>query len=383
MRGGVPVVSIAGGGPTHEQFPGHEPTLEQIFERLLVELQPDVVLATHLLHHSPGYVGVAHRWGIPVVLELHDFFATCPRAHLQRRSGELCTGPEGGRACAEHCFSHQRDSELRWALRAQSFREAVRTADAVLCPSRFVARAFDPLRAPGRGVEVVGNAVTSFGPVLRTRRDEQAPLQLASIGVTVEHKGFQVVVEALRRAALPAVRYTILGLTASPQDRTLHRAAKRIPGLELRLFGGFEPAHLPTLLADTDALVVPSLVAETYSIVAREAFACGVPVIASRIGALPDAIRIEQNGWLFEPGDASGLTMLLQELDGDRPRLRRAAEGIQPDDVITVEQRTDRLETLLAEVLNDRRDLRDEGAELRLMRAALAAQDTNRPLVGR
>jgi glycosyltransferase involved in cell wall biosynthesis len=373
----VPVVSIVGGGTKVEQFPEHEPSLERIFERVLVEADPDVVLATHLRHHSPGYVAVAHRWGIPIVLELHDFFAMCPRAHLQRRSGELCGGPEGGSACAKHCFPEQRDAELRWALRSRSFAEAVRCADEVLAPSRFVADAFEPLRDARSPIHVVENAVASLGPVLRSDPDATTPLHLASIGVTVEHKGFQVVVEALRRVALPASRYTILGVALQPHACKLHEAADEIPGLELRLFGGFSPAHLPALLADADALVVPSLVAETYSIVAREAFACGLPVIASRIGALPDAIRPGDNGWLFAPGGASELAALLQQLDGDRSLLRRAASGIRASDMTSVAARTDRVEALL-ETAVERADPhvgRREGAELSLMRDALAASD--------
>src|SRR5689334_11635210 len=78
IRDGVPVVSIAGGGSSFGLYPGREPALELIFERMLIEFAPDVVLVTHLLHHSPGYVEVAHRWGIPIVLELHDFFMACP-----------------------------------------------------------------------------------------------------------------------------------------------------------------------------------------------------------------------------------------------------------------------------------------------------------------
>lgn len=388
-RDGVPIVSIAGGGATYEQFPGHEPQLEQVFERMLVELDPDVVLATHLLHHSPGYVGVAQRWGVPVLLELHDFFAICPRAHLQRRSGEPCDGPAGGSACARHCFVEQHDAELRWALRAQSFREAVRAADAVLCPSRFVADALAPLREGARPIEVVPNGVARPGPAprpaaAREERAPDAPLRLASIGVTVEHKGFQVVVEALRRAALPAASYTILGRAVDPLRRELHRAAEDVAGLELRLFGDFEPAHLPALLAETDALVVPSLVAETFSIVAREGFACGLPVIASRIGALPDAIREGENGWLFAPGDASGLAALLQILDRDRHLLRDAAAAIRPGDMTTVAERTDRLEALLAELAGrPRTPGRDGTEELRVMRAAVASQDRERRRVVR
>jgi glycosyltransferase involved in cell wall biosynthesis len=340
-RNGVPVISIAGGGSTFGRFPGHEAALEQTFERVLLELDPELVLITHQLHHSPGYVDVAHRWGVPVVLELHDFFALCPRAHLQRVSGELCGGPEGGRACAVHCFADQDDAGARWSLRAHSFADAVHDADAVLCPSRYASE----------------------------------PLRLASIGVTVEHKGFHVVVEALRRARLPAARYTVFGLTAEPGARELRRAAKQVPGLELRLFGGFEPHMLPVLLADVDAVVIPSLVAETYSIVAREALVCGVPILASRIGALPDAVREGENGRLFEPGDATGLALLLQDLAADRAALRQLAAGIRDDDALPVQARADALETLLHDVVaRGPRGACEPAGDLALVREALATR---------
>jgi glycosyltransferase involved in cell wall biosynthesis len=378
IRDGVPVVSIVGADSTFERFPGHESALDRIFERMLIELLPDVVLVTHLLHHSPGYVEVAHRWGVPVVLELHDFFMLCPRIHLQRRSGELCGGPEGGSACARHCFGDQADPELRWALRSRSFADAVRAADKVLAPSQFVAEAFAAARGHDRPIHVVDNAVAPLGPVLRPEPEPGAPLRLASIGVTVEHKGFQVVVEALRLAALPSASYTIFGVALPPLSGELHDAADRVPGLELSLANGFAPAHLPVLLADADVLVVPSIVPETYSIVAREAFACGLPVIASRIGALPTAIRPDDNGWLFEPGDATDLAELLRRLHHDRGMLRRAASGIRADDVTSVAARSDRVEALLEEASSHAVEHGEPRGtpELELMREALAVADT-------
>lgn len=384
VREGVPVVVVHGGGREFERFPTNEPALERIFERMLVELTPDVVLVTHLMHHSPGYVAVARRWNVPVVLELHDFFSICPRAHLERRSGELCGGPEGGRACAEHCFPGQQAGRLRWALRSQSFREAVRCADEVLAPSRYLAESLETLRGSGSPIRVVENGVAPFEAVVRPDPDPDAPLHLASIGVTVQHKGFHVVVDALRRAELPAARYTVLGMPLAPGARELQEAAEDVDGLELRLFGEFSPTNLPALLADADLLVVPSLVPETYSIVAREGFACGLPAIASRIGALPEAIRQGENGWLFSPGNASELAVLLQRLHDDRSLVERAAAGIQAGDVTSVEARTDRIEALLEEVRS--RTVGDDGCaspELATMREELAGLGQRRRRIWR
>ncbi|MGN6258489.1 MAG: glycosyltransferase [Solirubrobacterales bacterium] len=381
VREGVPVQSIVGGGSAFERFPVQEPVLERIFERVLVEVDPDVVFATHLLNHSPGYVPVAHRWGVPVVLALHDFFMLCPRVHLQRRSGDLCPGPEGGQACATHCFGDQPDPLLRWSLRSRSFATALREADQVTAPSQFLADAFAARRGAAAPIRIVPNGVGPVGPVLpseSTAGGDRAPLRLASIGVTVEHKGFQTVVDALRMATLPECEYTIFGVALLPLSFELQEMADEVPGLQVRLFNGFSPSHLPVLLADADALVVPSIVPETYSIVAREAFACGVPVIAAAIGALPEAIREGDNGWLFEPGDAVDLAALLQRLDRDRSQLRRAAAGIRPDEVTSVEEHCDLVEGLLREAVEEGPGESDEGPELGLMREALIDLDLRR-----
>jgi glycosyltransferase involved in cell wall biosynthesis len=375
-RGGVPVVTIAGGGTDFGRFPLREPALERIFERLLLELEPDVVLITHLMHHSPGYVDVAHRWRVPVVLELHDQFAICPRAHLQRRSGAACDGPEGGKACARYCFSEQHDARLRWALRSKSFAEALRSADEVVAPSRFLADQLAGVRGDEAPIRVLDNAVAELGPAPRSERDPNSPLELVSIGITIEHKGFQVAVEALRQAAIPA-RYTIFGIALQPGAGELRKAAEEAPNLELRLFGGFAPKFLPALLGDADAVLVPSLVPETFSIVVREAFACGLPAIASRIGALPEAIRDGENGWLFDPDDPTGLAELLCRIDEDRDLLRRAAEGARSSELVTVTARAARVERLLEEAVErGARSDETEGSELRLMREELVEAET-------
>lgn len=348
---GVAVVRIAGANSSFGLYPGHESDMERAFTTVLAETTPDVVILSHLLYHSAQYVGIAHAWRIPVLLELHDFYAACPLAHLQRVSGERCGGPDGGTACAAHCFDQQDDAHARWALRALEFQHAVQDADVVLSPSRFVADYFAPMRAPSPPIRVIGNGVGLPRTELRAPRAADAPLHLASIGVVVEHKGPHVVVEALRRAQLGRVRYTLLGAVVEDYARELREAAERVPDLELKLFGPFQPVELPALLGDVDLVVVPSLVWETYSIAAREALACGVPVLASRLGALPEAVREGENGLLFTAGSADDLAALLSELNANRERLVGLGDGIRTTDWMTVDDRTDALEAILGEAV--------------------------------
>jgi glycosyltransferase involved in cell wall biosynthesis len=69
---------------------------------------------------------------------------------------------------------------------------------------------------------------------------------------------------------------------------------------------------LLTLIQQARCVVVPSEWYENASLAILEAFACGKPVIAARIGGNPELLQDRLNGWLFEPGNVAELSMCLQ-----------------------------------------------------------------------
>ena len=82
------------------------------------------------------------------------------------------------------------------------------------------------------------------------------------------------------------------------------------------------------LLSEADALVVASRTPETYSLAAREAWSRGIPVLASRLGALTDAVEEGRNGFLFDHGDPGELASALRRLVAEPqliPELRAGA----------------------------------------------------------
>ena len=361
---GLEVLMMSGGGPLHGRFPKHGATLERLFERTLLDVDPDVVLICHLMDHSPAYVTIAHRWGVPVAFELHDYYAVCEQARLERVSGELCDGPHGGRACARHCFAGQERTRERWALRTHMFRRALEQADALVAPSQFVAdyftAAFGATIATPR---VLGNGVSVPGPA-SYRRPAEGPLRIAYVGTVVAHKGVHVIVEALGRARLDEVELTLFGLTVEPYFGELMNRAAEISGLKIGSFGPYEPEQLRLLLTDIDLVIVPATWWETYSIVIREALACGIPVIASRLGALPEGIRDGENGMLFEAGSSAELAQILVHLDTNRDTLARLRAGIRPSDWTSVPERAGRMRELLLELATRRADARGAQDEL-------------------
>src|SRR5206468_4082134 len=82
----------------------------------------------------------------------------------------------------------------------------------------------------------------------------------------------------------------------------------RAAGADVRFTGNLPPAELGTLRARARVELVPSRAAETFGLAAAEAMAAGLPVLASRSGALAELVP---EGQLVAPGDARALAQAL------------------------------------------------------------------------
>ncbi|MBN1662224.1 MAG: N-acetyl-alpha-D-glucosaminyl L-malate synthase BshA [Deltaproteobacteria bacterium] len=93
---------------------------------------------------------------------------------------------------------------------------------------------------------------------------------------------------------------------------------------DLRFFG--LRRNIAPIIAQADVMLMPSRV-ESFGLAALEAMACGVPVVAARVGGLPEVVLHEKTGFLFEPGDYAGASKALFRLltDGDLYRTMHRA----------------------------------------------------------
>ncbi len=112
-------------------------------------------------------------------------------------------------------------------------------------------------------------------------------------------KGLHLAIEAAKRAAMPL----LIGGEVFPypdHQRYFEEEVRPMLDGHRRFLGPVGLARKRRLLAAAQCLVIPSLVAETSSLVAREALAAGTPVIAFRRGALPETITHGRTGFLVE-----------------------------------------------------------------------------------
>jgi glycosyltransferase involved in cell wall biosynthesis len=127
-------------------------------------------------------------------------------------------------------------------------------------------------------------------------------MRLAYIGGIAWQKGIHVVLDALQGLE-EKVELWIAG--DESYDPAYTRRLRALATPNVRFLGLLAHTQVWETLAQTDAVVVPSLWYETYSLITHEAFAAHVAVIASRLGALEEAVRDGIDGLLVPPGDVA------------------------------------------------------------------------------
>jgi glycosyltransferase involved in cell wall biosynthesis len=277
------------------------------FDRTLAELRPDIV-HTHELYPliSPWIIRRARAAGVPVVHSCYDFRLTCPVA-THYREGRVCTdcldhGPH--RAAIRNCRDNRAES-LAFAARAVVARRA-RLFDGV---TRFIVLSdFSRTWFVGQAgiardrIDVNGCAID----LPETAVDPAAGGYVAFAGRFVPEKGVEGLIEAARIARLPL---RLAGMAA-------HHPAIR-DGDDIACVETPTRATLMDFYRGAKMLVVPSLWFETFAIVAAEAMAHGIPVIASDIGALADTVQRDRTGLLVPPGDSGALAAAMTRLWND------------------------------------------------------------------
>jgi glycosyltransferase involved in cell wall biosynthesis len=245
---------------------------------------------------SPSLYWAAARAGVPVVQTLHNFRLMCLNALFLRegRVCEDCMGHVPWRGVARACYrgSHAASAALAGMLTLHrglgTYRNKVARYIALneFCRGKFIEGGL-----PAECVVVKPNFVDFDMPKPVSREG------LLFVGRLSVEKGVATLAEAMQ--LLPEARLRVAG--DGPEAGLLGGVA----GVT-RL--GSQPGEaVRQEMSRAMALVVPSIWYENFPRTIVEAFACGLPVIASRIGALADIVCDGETGLLFEPGNPRDL----------------------------------------------------------------------------
>jgi glycosyltransferase involved in cell wall biosynthesis len=260
---------------------------------------------------------------IPIVWTLHDYRLVCPNTSFLS-NGEICE------RCLPNRFHEAVLQRCKKGSLAASFVAMLTTwydrligipriVDCFITPSDFlkgklVQGGFDPAR-----ITTVPNFVD-----LSTYRALPERDYFLYVGRLSPEKGLDILVRAV--ATLDEGRLIIVG--TGPEEEAL-RALTREAGASRVEFAGYRSGdELKTLLAGAQFVVLPSRWYENLPFAVMEAFAAAKPVVASRIGGIPEMVDDGMNGILFPMGDEAALAEALRRMLRDREaRLEMGRRG--------------------------------------------------------
>jgi glycosyltransferase involved in cell wall biosynthesis len=392
----------------HEEFSETfaNPRVEAAFHRVVTAMKPDIVHVQHLMLLSLGLPQMSRAAGARVVMTLNDFWLYCVRfGQLLLPNGHLCDGPNlpDCEACLhDFVFSQGKPEKavikllqvtrelsgvdlaplVYWAQdrsrflrkrkqatgsvsakagahenlreelkhRIRKVKQLVEQVDVFLSPSSTVAERVTEWGIPRTKLRVsrYGIDTRPFAGVTRAERHD-GKISFGFIGTLAPHKGVHVLIEALRRLPRETSRLLVFGSDVHHADygRTLRDLAE---GLDVTFFGAMDRARIAQAFAQIDCLVVPSLWLENSPVVIQEAFAAGVPVIASGQGGMAELIEDGRSGRLFLAGDIAALAGHMSAIVQNPTTLR--AWSVAMDPPRTIEDDAAAMEQLYTELLS-------------------------------
>jgi len=325
---GPPLRRLVLPAPIADTVPQHH-DWAQFFHAALADFAVDAVIVSSLIGHSLE----ALRSGLPTFVVAHDCYPLWPLLHRDFGTAELAFDAAQrvtDLAAADAGFEFASREPAYWLQLRDAYVDALRTASVSLfAPSRTalanLLRLAPQLQAlPAR---VIAHGTAPFPALTTTARTAIAPsrnsakLRLVVPGRVRRGKGAELLAALL--PGLPAnVELILLGA-----------------GAEGHAFFGQSRVHvvldyvrdeLPSLLQtlQPDAALILPTVAETFSYTLSECWSLGLPVIATRIGALAERIDDGTDGFLVAP-DASAILKRIAELAADRTPLHRARTALQ------------------------------------------------------
>ena len=284
----------------------------EAYRRLDALLDDERIDLAHLqnihFHLTPSILYPLRKRNIPVIWTQHDYVVLCPAAHFLSH-GKVCEACKNTRYYEAVWRKCQRGSLAASFLTAAAstvhrLLDVYRMVDRFVTPSRFMRDKFIEFGFPESQVVHVPNFI-DFARIEPSPRERG---YLLYVGRLSREKGIETLLRTV--AGFPDLELRVAGDGPNADE-----LKKEYGGLEhVHFLGWQDPEPLAALYAEAMGVVLPSECYENFPMVILEAYAHAKPVVASRLGALPENVREGETGLLFAPGNSAELRGRLEQL---------------------------------------------------------------------
>jgi glycosyltransferase involved in cell wall biosynthesis len=279
--------------------------------RLIRKSRPDLCHVHNIYAQiSPSILDALRDRKVPTVMTVHDYHLIAPNYMLWAHNRIEDWGRAG--LLRSTLSRYHKDSLLASFAQSLTYkahrwrRSYQRGVDMFITPTDFVRQKMIEHGFASDKIRTIPHFIEPSQ--LSSPPKPSSPAYVIFAGRLVPEKGAEILIRAMQ--SLPDVQCLIVG--AGPDLPRLKDWAKDMRNVEFLGWQTYE--DLQELYRGARAVIVPSLWYEVFGLVALEAMACGVPVIASDIGGLPEVVDDGVTGRLFPAGDVSALAHHIADL---------------------------------------------------------------------
>jgi len=388
------------------------PKMNLIFEDFLKEVNPHLVHIQHLVGLSTGLIDLIRKSSTPMVLSLHDYWFGCHRTNLLTNTGVICRNRSESIQCVEcalkpHLTKVINSKMLKWLkeryfnrLKTSSFKDKkgnelssyienlsdsipdnikavigrrlyminqLFKCQCLLCPSKWVEDVYKEFGFDFNNYQTIPIGCTlppQASKIESKNKGEHRsypgrknPLHIGYAGAVLRHKGVHILIDAMnilneRGFGKDLIKLSIFG--DSNDKKYLEELRSTGSNIEVEFKGQYRHENVYDILSELDLLVLPSLWHETYSIIIREAFLAGVPVITTDLPAQKDGVTDLKSGLLVKPGDPQDLADKIEHIHKNPIFIERAKEYIESTErrrIISIEEYASRVSKIYDDLL--------------------------------
>ena len=275
------------------------------FENLLKVTKPDCVHLHNFSHQiSPSILHACYKFNLPVVMTMHDYKLVCASYLLicRNKPCALCRNGRYYHCFLTGCVKKSRTMSLLNTLEMYMHHKLMRIYSGInifISPSNFLKNKLEGMGFKGK-ITVLPNFTDLTGIKPQFSHTENS---IVYFGRLAEEKGILTLLAAMK--VFPRITLKIIG--EGPARKRLEESASQLQLRNVRFLGFRKKEDLNNEIAKSLFAVAPSEWYENNPLSVIEAFSLGKPVIASRIGGLPELVIEEKTGFTFKPGDTEDL----------------------------------------------------------------------------
>lgn len=294
-------------------------------KKILKDEAPDLVHIHNYMGLSPLSFKVVKDLNMPLVFTAHDYSPICVRTSLLNRKGQICE--DKNLPCKFYNWIQKIIIDSK--------------PDVVMAPSRFL---LQKLESEGLFQDTEKRVLPNPIDIKNKRgKKDYDTIDILFVGGLSKHKGPDTLIKSFKKVKGDNLRLHIVG--RGPCFEKLEKIARNDSRI---IFHGFlRGEKLMDMYRMANVTVVPSILYDNSPMVVYESFMCSTPVVASRIGGIPELVKHGYNGFLFEPGDNTELAKILNMVSRDPEILKKLEIGAyKSSKKYDIEKHIDKLEEI-------------------------------------